>query len=66
MLASELAAGLGERGIQVWSGHFYAIRAIEALGLEGRGGLLRAGFLMYNTMEEAERLAQAIGDLAGS
>ncbi|MBZ0113172.1 MAG: cysteine desulfurase-like protein [Thermoanaerobaculia bacterium] len=64
MPAADLAARLGDMGIQVWSGHFYAIRAIEALGLEGQGGLLRAGFLMYNTEEEAERLSQAISDLA--
>lgn len=60
--AAELAAHCGQQGIQVWDGHFYAIRTTESLGLEGQGGLLRAGFLVYNTVSEAERLATAVGE----
>jgi cysteine desulfurase family protein (TIGR01976 family) len=64
MTAAEAARALGERGICVWDGHFYAARPVEVLGLEERGGVLRAGFVMYNTAEEADRLADALTELA--
>ena len=57
------AARLGERGLQVWDGHFYAIRGVEVLGLLEAGGLLRTGILMYNTIEEVDRLTAAIAAL---
>ena len=63
--AAEAARALGERGICVWDGDFYAARPVELLGLAGRGGVLRAGFVMYNTEEEADRLADAVRELAG-
>jgi cysteine desulfurase family protein (TIGR01976 family) len=56
----DLARRLGALGVQVWDGHFYAIRAIEALGLAERGGLLRTGIVMYNTREEIDRLLEGI------
>ncbi|MFQ5526097.1 MAG: cysteine desulfurase-like protein [Thermoanaerobaculia bacterium] len=56
----EAAAKLGDQGLQVWDGDFYAIRAIESLGLADTGGVLRTGVLMYNTMEEVDRLADAV------
>jgi cysteine desulfurase family protein (TIGR01976 family) len=64
MTAAEAARALGERGICVWDGHFYAARPVEVLGLADRGGVLRAGFVMYNTAEEADRLADAVTELA--
>jgi cysteine desulfurase family protein (TIGR01976 family) len=59
------ARALGEKGIQVWDGDFYAVRAIEVLGLKERGGVIRTGFAMYNTPEEIERLVAGVGALAG-
>ena len=44
----------------VWSGHFYALELVRALRLDADGGLLRAGFVHYNTPAEADRL---IGEL---
>ena len=64
--AEEVAAILGGLGIQVWDGHFYAVRAIESLGLAERGGVLRSGILMYNTVEEIERLLDAVSQIAPS
>ena len=61
---TDAARALGERGIQVWDGNFYAVRAIEVLGLKGRGGVLRTGFAMYNTPEEVERLLAGVRELA--
>jgi cysteine desulfurase family protein (TIGR01976 family) len=62
--AEEVAAILGAMGIQVWDGHFYAVRAIESLGLAEAGGVLRTGVLMYNTIEEIERLLDGVSQVA--
>jgi selenocysteine lyase/cysteine desulfurase len=61
---TDAAGALGERGIQVWDGHFYAARAIEVLGLSERGGVIRTGFAMYNRPEEVERLLAGVRELA--
>jgi cysteine desulfurase family protein (TIGR01976 family) len=58
------ARRLGDQGIAVWDGHFYAARPIEVLGLAERGGVVRAGVSMYNTRAEIERLLNAVEGLA--
>ena len=60
----EAAEALGKRGVLVWDGDFYAARAIEALGLAGRGGVLRTGISMYNTRDEIGRLLAGVAELA--
>ena len=62
--AAEAANALGERGICVWDGDFYAVRAVEILGLAQRGGLLRTGISLYNTREELDRLLAGLEALA--
>ncbi len=62
--AATVARRLGERGIQVWDGDFYAVRAVEVLGLAGLGGLLRTGFLLYNTPDEVDRLLAGLREIA--
>ena len=62
--AGALARALGEQGIFTWSGHFYALGVIEALGLESLGGLLRIGFGHYASSDEVERVASALRDIA--
>ncbi len=62
--AQRVAAELGQKGIFVWDGHFYAIRLVEILGLEPYGGLVRAGLCPYNTEEEVDRLLEEIRRLA--
>jgi cysteine desulfurase family protein (TIGR01976 family) len=61
---TDAARALGEAGVLVWDGDFYAARAIEALGLAEGGGVLRTGISMYNTREEVERLLAGITALA--
>jgi selenocysteine lyase/cysteine desulfurase len=58
--AAAAAAALGEQGICVWDGNFYAARAVEVLGLAERGGLLRTGVSMYSSSAELGRLLDAI------
>lgn len=62
--AAEVAGHLGEEGVQVWDGDFYAPRPVEVLGLAERGGLLRAGISLYNTAEEVARLVDGVARVA--
>jgi cysteine desulfurase family protein (TIGR01976 family) len=55
---------LGEAGIFTWHGNYYALNVMESLGLEGRGGAVRAGFLHYNTAVEVDRLLEALHPIA--
>jgi cysteine desulfurase family protein (TIGR01976 family) len=52
--AEEVCEHLAGANICAWDGHFYAIRAIEALGLLEKGGVTRLGISLYNTMEEMD------------
>lgn len=45
---------LAKKNICAWDGHFYAIRAIEALGLLEKGGVTRLGISLYNTPAEVD------------
>jgi cysteine desulfurase family protein (TIGR01976 family) len=58
-----IAKSLDKVGICVWDGNFYAPRPVEILKVPG-GALLRVGFSMYNTKEEAERLVRCVAGLA--
>jgi selenocysteine lyase/cysteine desulfurase len=55
---------LAHRRIFAWHGNYYALSLMEALGLQDHGGAVRAGFLHYNTREEADRLIAALAELA--
>ena len=62
---AQLAARLGEQGIFVWNGHYYAIAVMERLGLLDKGGLVRIGFAHYNTMAEVDRLVKTLQKIGG-
>jgi cysteine desulfurase family protein (TIGR01976 family) len=62
--AAEAATVLGSQGLCVWDGNFYAARAVEVLGLEERGGLLRTGISLYTTDSDVRRLLTAIERLS--
>jgi cysteine desulfurase family protein (TIGR01976 family) len=55
---------LGERGIFTWEGHYYAIEVFERLSLLETGGALRIGFCHYHTLDEVDRVLEALADLA--
>jgi cysteine desulfurase family protein (TIGR01976 family) len=61
--AGDAAAALGKQGICVWDGNFYAARAVDVLGLNRSGGLLRTGVSMYSAREDLERLLAGIAKL---
>ncbi len=60
----QVAAFLGERGIFVWDGNYYALALTETLGLEPDGAV-RVGILHYNTQDEVQRLLGALQELDG-
>jgi len=62
--AEDAARRLGQDGLLVWDGHFFAARPVEVLGLIDKGGLLRTGFSMYNTDEEVDRLLGSLAEIA--
>ena len=62
--AREAAAEMGRRGIFVWDGHYYAVAVMQRLDLAARGGLVRIGFVHYNTPEEVDRVLAALDDIS--
>jgi cysteine desulfurase family protein (TIGR01976 family) len=58
----EAAERLGARGISVWDGDYYAVEAMTRLGLQPEGAV-RAGFVHYNTLEEVDRLLDALAEI---
>jgi cysteine desulfurase family protein (TIGR01976 family) len=55
-----VAERLGERGLCVWDGDYYALEPMRALGLSDSGGAVRAGFLHYTSADEVDRLLEAL------
>jgi cysteine desulfurase family protein (TIGR01976 family) len=62
----EVAQKLGRQGIAVWDGDYYAYELIRALGLAESGGMVRVGFVHYNSAVEIDRLVEALHEMAGS
>ena len=56
----EVCASLAKQNICAWNGHFYALKAIQQLGLESRGGVTRLGISLYNTKKEVDRVIEVI------
>ena len=56
----EVCASLAKHNICAWNGHFYALKAIQQLGLESRGGVTRLGISLYNTKKEIDRAIEVI------
>jgi cysteine desulfurase family protein (TIGR01976 family) len=56
------AEQLAARGIAVWDGDYYAVEAMESLGLQPDGAV-RAGFVHYNTPDEVDRLLTALAEV---
>jgi cysteine desulfurase family protein (TIGR01976 family) len=61
--SSRAARRLGDQGIYTWSGDYYAVGVMEHLGVADAGGLLRIGFVHYNTIEEVDRVLDALDGL---
>ena len=57
---TEVCEQLAKKNICAWDGHFYAIRAIEILGLLEKGGVTRLGISLYNTEEEVDIVIEEV------
>ena len=61
----QICEHLAKKNICAWDGHFYAIRAIEVLGLLERGGVTRLGISLYNIAEEVDLTVAEMKRMAG-
>ncbi len=61
---AEVAAKLGDAGVYVWDGHYYALAVVERLGLLDKGGMVRVGAAHYNTLDEVARFRDALAKIA--
>lgn len=57
---AEIAAELAQAGVMAAAGHFYAVRLLEAMGVDARHGVLRLSFVHYTSAADIERLLQAL------
>jgi len=57
---SETAKRLGDRGVCVFSGDYYAYEYFTAMGLRESGGAVRAGIYHYNTRADVDRLLDGL------
>jgi len=53
---AQIAERLGQAGIFVWDGNYYALAVTQRLGVEDSGGMVRVGIVHYNTAAEVDRL----------
>jgi cysteine desulfurase family protein (TIGR01976 family) len=60
----QVCGKLAEKNICAWDGHFYAIHAIEVLGLLEKGGVTRLGVSVYNTEQEIDFTISTIASIA--
>ena len=58
--AEAVNAELAKLGIMAGGGDFYAVRLLEALGIDPAHGVLRLSFVHYTSEEEIEKLLKAL------
>lgn len=58
--AEPVAAELAQHGIMAGGGDFYAVRALEAMGINPETGVLRLSFTHYTSKEEVTQLIEAL------
>ena len=61
--STEVATALAARRVAVWDGNYYAWELERFLGL-APDGAVRAGFVHYNDESDAERLVDAVREVA--
>ena len=60
----EVARRLGQEGVFVWNGDFYATTVCDTLGLSESGGVVRAGVAPYTTDDDVRRLIDGVARIA--
>jgi len=59
-VAEPVSEELGRNGIACWAGDFYAVRPLEALGIDREKGVLRMSAVHYTSAEEVAQLIAAL------
>lgn len=54
---------LGARGVAASDGDYYARELVDAMGLSGAGGMVRVGLAPYTTVDDVDRLLEALREL---
>ncbi len=62
---AEAAAKLAPYGVMAGGGDFYAVRCLEAQGVDPDHGALRVSFVHYTAKEEIEKLMRALDETIG-
>jgi selenocysteine lyase/cysteine desulfurase len=58
--AEPVSEALGREGIACWGGDFYAVRPLEAMGVDLERGVLRMSLAHYTSAEDVSRLITAL------
>ena len=59
----EITQELAVRGVAVGGDDFYAVRPLEAMGVDPKVGVLRMSFVHYTSETEVQRLMSALDDI---
>ncbi|HEY6597067.1 MAG TPA: cysteine desulfurase-like protein [Asanoa sp.] len=62
---ADTARALGDEGVCVFAGDYYAYEYFLTMGLRDSGGAVRAGIYHYNTADDVDRLLVGVQRLAG-
>lgn len=60
---AEIATELAKRGIMAGGGDFYAVRALDAMGVNPEQGVLRLSFTHYTSQAEMDHLLGALDEV---
>ena len=58
--AEPVSEALGRDGIACWAGDFYAVRPLQAMGIDLNRGVLRMSMVHYTSGEDVARLIAAL------
>ena len=61
----QVAHDLVERGVQTSSGHYYAARVLDGLGVDPDRGVVRLSFVHYTSADDIDRALNALDDVLG-
>ena len=56
---------MGKRGIMSGAGHFYAVRLLDAMGVDPARGVVRLSFVHYTSPQEMTQLIEALDAILG-
>ena len=60
---TDVAHELVQRGVQTSSGHYYAARVLDGLGVDPDRGVVRLSFVHYTSPTDVDRAIAALGEV---